>query len=172
PRGFDALAGIAHGATKSGHVSRLTAGDGDDEEGSSEIAEGADQWNEARSSPGVVAPGAYSAAWAQLRALPKTGGQWIDQTSLPYNSDDPRYRDINSNSSGGAGLVTGRITGLAADNSGDVYAGSADGGVWRSTTGGGAWRPISDSLSAPSTGDLQLDARGRLWFAAGEANTN
>jgi hypothetical protein len=175
PRGFDILASTAHSSSaKSGQVSRFAAGDGDDggDEGSGEIAEQADQWNEARSSPGIVAPGAYSAAWAQLQALPKTGGQWVDQTAIKYNSDDPRYRDINSNSSGGAGLVTGRITGLAADNSGDVYAGSADGGVWRSTTGGGNWHPISDKLPAPSTGDLQLDSKGRLWFAAGEANTN
>jgi hypothetical protein len=175
PRGFDILASTAHSSSaKSGQVSRFAAGDGDDggDEGSGEIAEQADQWNEARSSPGIVAPGAYSAAWAQLQALPKTGGQWVDQTAIKYNSDDPRYRDINSNSSGGAGLVTGRITGLAADNSGDVYAGSADGGVWRSATGGGNWHPISDKLPAPSTGDLQLDSKGRLWFAAGEANTN
>jgi hypothetical protein len=173
PRGYDILASTAHSGTKSGQVSPFAASDaGGDGEGSSEIAEQADQWNEARSSPGVVAPGAYSAAWAQLQSLPKTGGQWVDQTAIKYNSDDPRYRDINSNSSGGAGLVTGRITALAADNSGDVYAGSADGGVWRSTTGGGHWQPISGKLPAPSTGDLQLDSRGRLWFAAGEANTN
>jgi hypothetical protein len=68
--------------------------------------------------------------------------------------------------------VTGRITGLAADNAGYVYGGSADGGVWRSSTGGGHWQPISDKLPAPSAGDLQLDGKGRLWFAAGEANTN
>jgi hypothetical protein len=173
PRGYDILASTAHGSTESGQVSPFAASAADDDgEGSSEIAEQADQWNEARSSPGVVAPGAYSAAWAQLQSLPKTGGQWVDQTAIKYNSDDPRYRDINSNSSGGAGLVTGRITGLAADNSGDVYAGSADGGVWRSTTGGGHWQSISGKLPAPSTGDLQLDSRGRLWFAAGEANTN
>jgi hypothetical protein len=175
PRGFDLLASAAHRRSATlGQVSRSAAADADDDddEGSEEIAEQADQWNEARSSPGIVAPGAYSAAWAQLQALPKTGGQWVDQTAIKYNSDDPRYRDINSNSSGGAGLVTGRITGLAADNSGDVYAGSADGGVWRSITGGGNWQPISDKLPAPSTGDVQLDSNGRLWFAAGEANTN
>nr|BFE57986.1 exo-alpha-sialidase [Dactylosporangium thailandense] len=144
----------------------------DDEEGSSDIMEQADQWNEARSAPGVVAPGAYSAAWAQLQALPRTGGNWTDETGLPYNSDDPRYRDINSNSSGGAGNVTGRVVGMAADDHGYVYAGSANGGVWRSSTGGGRWQPISDKLPAPATGDLRLDGRGRLWFATGEANTS
>lgn len=37
----------------------------------------------------------------------------------------------------------GRITGLAADNAGNVYAAGAMGGVWRSTTGGGKWTPIA-----------------------------
>jgi len=142
------------------------------DEGSQDIMEQADQWNEARTSPGIVLPGAYSAAWAQLQALPRTGGRWNDETALPYNSDDPRYRDINSNSSGGAGPVTGRITGLAADNDGTVYAAAANGGVWRSRTGGGKWEPISDKLPTASTGDLRLDGKGRLWWATGEANTS
>ncbi|MFG2039513.1 glycosyl hydrolase [Dactylosporangium sp. NPDC048998] len=153
------------------HASSLAPGE-DDEEGTSDIMEQADQWNEARSAPGIVSPGAYSAAWAQLQALPHTGGRWTDETALPYDSDDPRYRDINSNSSGGAGKVTGRVVGMAADDRGYVYAGSANGGVWRSSKGGGDWRPISDRLPAVATGDLRLDGRGRLWYATGEANTS
>ncbi|MFD0582939.1 hypothetical protein [Dactylosporangium darangshiense] len=164
-------AATAH-RTGAGTVHSLAAPGEDDEEGSSDIMEQADQWNEARSAPGIVAPGAYSAAWAQLQGLPHTGGRWVDETGLPYNSDDPRYRDVNSNSSGGAGNVTGRVVGMAADDHGYVYAGSANGGVWRSATGGGHWQPISDKLPAPATGDLRLDDRGRLWFATGEANTS
>jgi hypothetical protein len=141
-------------------------------EGSQDIMEQADQWDEARTSPGVVLPGAYSAAWTQLQGLRHTEGNWNDETALPYNSDDPRYRDVNSNSSGGAGLVTGRITGLAAGDDGTVYAAAANGGVWRSRTGGGKWQPISDRLPTASTGDLRLDGSGRLWYATGEANTS
>ncbi|MHC3469123.1 WD40/YVTN/BNR-like repeat-containing protein [Streptomyces sp. 7R007] len=144
--------------------------EGDDE--AMEEAEQAEQYAEARTSPGVVAPGAYGAAYDALRNLPRTKGSWSDLTRLPYDSDDPRYRDINSNSSGGAGRVTGRVTGLAADNHGYVYAGSANGGVFRSRSGGGHWTNISDKLPALSTGDLQLDGRGRLWYATGEANTS
>ncbi len=150
----------------------LDAGGDEDGEDPEEIAEGAEQYAEARSAPGVIAPGAYSAAWAQQQALPKTSGRWSEVTDLPYNSDDPRYRDIESNSSGGAGPVTGRITGMAADDSGDVYAGAANGGVWRSVTGGGHWQPIAERVSSPSTGDLRLDRFGRLWWATGEANTS
>ncbi|MEU9210309.1 glycosyl hydrolase [Streptomyces sp. NPDC048415] len=147
-------------------------GDEGDEDESGNIAEQADQYAEARTSPGIVAPGAYGAAYDQLSDLPRTGGSWSDLTRLPYNSDDARYRDINSNSSGGAGKVTGRVTGLAADNHGYVYAGAANGGVFRSSRGGGHWKNISDRLPALSTGDLQLDPRGRLWYATGEANTS
>ena len=148
------------------------AGDDDDGGEAQEEAEQADQYAEARTSPGIVAPGAYGAAYDALVDLPHTPGGWSDLTRLPYDSDDPRYRDINSNSSGGAGKVTGRVTGLAADRHGYVYAGSANGGVFRSRTGGGHWTNISDGLPALSTGDLQLDGWGRLWYATGEANTS
>ncbi|MFF8944508.1 glycosyl hydrolase [Streptomyces sp. NPDC014864] len=155
-----------------GRVSLATEGDDEGGNEGEEIAEQADQYAEARTSPGIVAPGAYGAAYAALKNLPHTDGRWRDVTRLPYDSDDPRYRDINSNSSGGAGRVSGRVTGLAADNRGYVYAGSANGGVFRSRTGGGHWSAISDRLPALSTGDLQLDGRGRLWYATGEANTS
>ncbi len=145
---------------------------GDGGEENENIAEQAEQYAEARTAPGVVAPGAYGAAYEQLRSLPHTKGSWADLTRLPYNSDDPRYRDVSSNSSGGAGKVTGRVTGLAADRHGYVYAGSANGGVYRSSSGGGHWTNISDRLPALSTGDLQLDGLGRLWYATGEANTS
>jgi hypothetical protein len=153
-------------------VAHTLAADDDEGEDPEEIAEAAEQFAEARSAPGVVAPGAYSAAWAQQQALPRTPGRWNEVTDLPYYSDDPRYRDIESNSSGGAGLVTGRITGLAADDHNYVYAGAANGGVWRSATGGGHWQPIAEQVSSPSTGDLRLDRSGRLWWATGEANTS
>ncbi|MET7355413.1 hypothetical protein [Streptomyces mirabilis] len=65
-------------------------GGGDDGNEADEIAEGADQYAEARTSPGIVAPGAYGAAWTNLT---NAGGSWRNVTDLPYNSDDPRYRN-------------------------------------------------------------------------------
>ncbi|MFF4528580.1 glycosyl hydrolase [Streptomyces sp. NPDC001407] len=147
---------------------------GRDDGGSDEAensAEGTAQYTEARTAPGVVAPGAYGAAWSQLQSMRHTGGGWDHVTKKPYNSDDPRYRDINSNSSGGSGNVTGRITGIAADDQGYVYAGGANGGVFRSRTGGGHWEPIADKLPSLSTGTLALDGSRRLWYATGESNT-
>ena len=138
---------------------------------SKEAATLAEQYAEARTAPGIVAPGAYTAAYQQLTSLPSVGGAWHDVTRLPYNSDDPRYRDWYSNSSGGMGYVSGRITGIAADTSSHVWAASADGGVWRSMTGKGGWVPIADALPSLSSGDLTLAGDGSLWYATGEANT-
>jgi hypothetical protein len=151
----------------------MIAGENPDEAGreSNEAATIADQFAEARLAPGIVAPGAYGAAYTQLSSMAATGGTWKEQTKLPYNSDDPRYRDYASNSSGGAGNVTGRMTGVAADNSGYVYTAGANGGVWRSSTGGGNWTPIADQLPSLSSGDLVLASDGSLWYATGEANT-
>ncbi len=130
------------------------------------------QFNDARIAPGNVAPGGYSAAYTDLQNLTVAGTSWAELTNRQYDADDPDYRDYYSNSSGGSGLVTGRITGLTADGSGHVYAAGADGGVWRSSTGGGNWTPIADTLPSLSSGDLQLDpSDGSLWYATGEANT-
>jgi len=176
PFGARALAQLAAERGQSvGAVSPKAKADddgGDDGNEADEIAEGADQYAEARTSPGIVAPGAYGAAWTSLTNLASTGGSWRNITNLPYNSDDPRYRDYDSNSSGGSGDVTGRMAAMAADDDGYVYAGSAGGGVWRSRSGGGHWQPISDKLPAQSTGALALDGAGRLWLGTGEATTN
>ncbi len=132
----------------------------------------AQQWADARTAPGIVAPGAYGAAFNALTSLPQTAGSWTDVTRVKYDADDINYRDYYSNSSGGAGQVTGRVVGLAADNAGHVYAAGANGGVWRSATGGGNWVPIADAIPSLSSGDLQLDsANNALWYATGEANT-
>ncbi|MFE7860469.1 glycosyl hydrolase [Streptomyces sp. NPDC057403] len=170
-RALDRLAAQrAHTAGTTSPKAKAEDGDGGNE--ADEIAEGADQYAEARTSPGVVAPDAYGAAWSSLTKLRRTGGSWRHLTDLPYNSDDSRYRDIDSNSSGGSGNVTGRMAAMAADDDGYVYAGSAGGGVWRSKRGGGNWKPLSDKLPSQSTGALALDGAGRLWLGTGEANTN
>ncbi len=42
----------------------------------------AEQFAFARQAPGVVAPGAYDAAWAQMRSLPTYAGSWSEKTSF------------------------------------------------------------------------------------------
>jgi hypothetical protein len=140
---------------------------------SAELLAAMQQFDNARMAPSTngAFPGAYSTAYGNLQNLATTGDTWQELTGVPYDADSPDYRDYYSNSSGGSGLVTGRITGLAADGQGDVYAAGANGGVWRSTTGGGNWQPIADALPSLSSGDLELAADGSLWYATGEANT-
>src|SRR4051812_16054740 len=131
------------------------------------------QFAEARTSPaGIVNPGAYSGAVTNYNALPAIGGSGTDITAGKYDAPHPAYRDFYSNSSGGSGLVTGRITGLAADAAGDTWAAGADGGVWRHVAGHDKpyWTAISDGLLSLSTGDLEYSG-GKLWYATGEANT-
>ncbi|HET7129764.1 MAG TPA: hypothetical protein VFJ93_11890 [Gaiellaceae bacterium] len=141
---------------------------------SAELLAAMQQFDNARTAPSTngALPGAYTDAYGALKDLDTTGDAWNEITNVPYDSDDPDYRDYYSNSSGGNGLVTGRITGLAADGNGDVYAAGAVGGVWRSTTGGGTWTSIADDLPSLSSGDLELNPDdGSLWYATGEANT-
>jgi hypothetical protein len=133
----------------------------------------AEQFAFARTAPsGVVAPGAYDGAWSQMQALPTYAASWSETTNKTYNADDPGYRDPNySNSSGGAGNVTGRITGIAVGPDGTLYAGGADGGVFRSANNGATWTPMADGLPTLSVGDLRVAPDGALWLATGEGNT-
>ena len=105
----------------------------------------ADQFAEARTAPGIVSSGAYTAAYKQLTALPSTGGSWARRHQGALQLRRPALPRLLLQLQRGQRLRLGRVTGIAADGAGDVYAASADGGVWRSTTGGGHWQPISDS---------------------------
>ena len=165
--GASLSAKLAHGDQR--ETTQNGAATGDE---SAEFAAAQDQFDAERTAPnGVVDPAGYQRGYGALTGLASSGGSWSELTRTKYDGDDPRYRDYYSNSSGGVGLVTGRITGLAADNHGDVYAAGANGGVWRSTTGGGNWTPIADNLPSLSTGTLELASDGSLWYGTGEANT-
>ena len=129
----------------------------------------------ARVAPGTdVAPGAFAAARASAAALASTGGAWTEVTNKPYDSDAHGYRDpVFSNSGGGSGLVTGRMTALAVQASGTLWAGAADGGVWKSTDNGTTWSAKFDSQASLSIGAIGVDPApgGKVWVGTGENNT-
>jgi hypothetical protein len=139
-----------------------------------EIMDRSEQYAAVRTAPAAsVSPDAFAAATAQANRLSATGGRWHEITDQPYNSDAVGYRDPTwSNSSGGAGLVAGRMTALAIDGQ-TLYAGAAAGGVWRSTDGGANWTPVFDQQKGLSVGALAIDpADHSVWVGTGEANTN
>ncbi|HEX3703857.1 MAG TPA: hypothetical protein VHU82_11030 [Vicinamibacterales bacterium] len=156
-----------------GHRERHTryskVGNAGDESSGAQTRE--EQFAQARTAPGIVLPGAYSAAFASLSGLPVSGSTWTEVTNRPYNADDPRYRDpLASNSGAGNGFATGRIVGLAL-SSGYIYIGGADGGVFRSADDGKTWTAMTDGLPTLSVGDIRIAPDGALWLATGEANT-
>jgi len=143
-------------------------------DGAEEIMQRQDERTEARTSPaGTVAPGALLAARSQAQTLAVAPGTWTEVTRAPYDSDDPQYRDPSfSNSGGGSGLVTGRMTALATDGR-TLWAGAADGGVWKSTDAGQHFTPVFDSQANLSIGAIAVDpADHSVWVGTGEANTS
>ena len=130
-----------------------------------------EQFAQARLAPGIVLPGAYTAAFTSLSSLPVSGSTWTEVTNRPYNADDPRYRDpFASNSGAGNGLAAGRIVGLAVGG-GAIYIGGANGGVFRSLDDGHTWTALTDGLPTLSVGDIRLAPDGALWLGTGESNT-
>jgi sugar lactone lactonase YvrE len=143
-------------------------------EGAFEVLERANEYAEARVAPAdEVDAGAFRAAYAAARALPVVGGSWSEITTKKYDNDAHGYRDpVWSNSGAGWGLVSGRVTALAADGS-TLYVGAADGGVWKSTDGGTSWTPLTDDAPALSIGALAVNSNDHsLWVGTGEANTS
>ena len=130
------------------------------------------EFSQARTAPtGLVQPGAYAKAYADLSALPAASSTSSSVTAVSYNAAEPHYRDPSaSNSGGGAGYVTGRVEALAVDSS-CVFAGGAAGGVKRSCDGGTTWTAIADALPTQSIGSLAIAPDGALWVATGDGTT-
>ena len=140
-----------------------------------ELSRSSLEYAAARIAPGTVVPaGAFGAARLAATSLPTVSGTWSEITNKPYDSDDHAYRDpVFSNSGGGSGLVTGRMTALAVQKTGTVWAGAADGGVWKSTNNGTSWTATFDSQASLSIGAISVDPKDdSVWVGTGENNTS
>ena len=127
-----------------------------------------------RIAPGTDVPSsAFTAARLAAGALPLAGSSWSEATSKPYDSDALGYRDpVFSNSGGGAGLVTGRMSALAVQANGTIWAGGASGGVWKSSNSGTTWTATFDAQPSLSIGAIAVDpANDSVWVGTGENNT-
>src|ERR1700690_1408155 len=139
-----------------------------------DIMDSAEEFAAVRTAPATsVSAAAFTAAGKAASQLPQTGSHWRQVTDQPYNSDAVTYRDPTwSNSSGGNGLVSGRMTALAAVGSA-LYAGAADGGGGKSTARGAHWKPVFDPQNDLSIGALAVDpADHSIWVGTGEPNTS
>jgi hypothetical protein len=171
--GRHVLQGQHHSLSATATAAREGEG-GEEGESGAEVMEAAAQWEEARTSPGVEAPGeALTVADAATAALPVRGGAWSEVTTGAYDNDEPGFADpVWSNFGAGWGLVSGRMTALAGD--GDrLYAGAADGGVWVSRDRGAHWKPTFQDKVTMSIGALWVNpADHSVWVGTGEANTS
>lgn len=157
-------------AAKARAAERDEGGEGEEE---NEALRAAEEYDAARTAPARNAPAeALSAARAEAAALPATGA-FSELTNQPYDSDAPAFRDpVWSNSGGGSGLVSGRMTAVAARGK-TVFAGAADGGVWRSADAGAHWTPVLDHNDSISVGSVAISpGDGSVWVGLGEANEN
>jgi len=68
--------------------------------------------------------------------------------------------------------TSGRITALAYDGAGTLYAGSAAGGVWKQTVGSASWTPLTDDQDSLVVGSLALDPNNSQTIYAGTGEPN
>ncbi|MDE3167574.1 MAG: hypothetical protein KGN36_17360, partial [Acidobacteriota bacterium] len=71
-------------------------------------------------------------------------------------------------------LVSGRITGVAADpgNASIVYIAAAGGGVWKTTNAGSTWTPLTDTQQTLAMGAIAVapSNASKIYAGTGEAN--
>ncbi len=162
---------LAHKTAPSPTATSSGADDGGE---SAQLIDREQQYAAVRTAPAAtVSTEAFTAARAQAAALPATAGRAKELTDQPYFSDAVNYRDPTwSNSSGGAGNVSGRMTAITSDGN-TVYAGAAGGGVWKSTDRGSHWKPVFDGQTSLAIGALAVDpADHSIWAGTGEPNSS
>jgi hypothetical protein len=146
-------------------------GGGDDGNEADEIAEGADQYAEARTSPGIVAPGAYGAAWTSLTNLPAPAavGAHHEPAVQLRRPALPRHR---------LQLLRRRRPGDRPDHRPGRRRRRLrvrGRGQRRRVALAHRRRPLAAHLRRAALAVHRrpaLDGKGRLWYATGEANTS
>jgi uncharacterized repeat protein (TIGR01451 family) len=69
-------------------------------------------------------------------------------------------------------LVSGRISALAMNSAGDIYAGAAQGGVWKRDHTTGHWSPLTDNLPSMAVGAVTIAPSNQnvIYLATGEGD--
>src|SRR5581483_3534124 len=68
--------------------------------------------------------------------------------------------------------VSGRVSALAVDSTGTIFAGAAQGGVWRMNPQTGAWTPLTDNLGTLAVGALAIAPSNEnvIYLGSGEGD--
>ncbi len=109
-----------------------------------------------------------------LATAPLDGaGDWTFIGPLPMKG---QLANFGGNLFGPAFNATGRISAIAVDPLGNIYAGAASGGVWLSKDGGAHFTSIGDSLPTQSIGSILVDSNNsnppRVFVGTGEGNSS
>lgn len=102
------------------------------------------------------APLGVAAAWVNIGPAPINFGQ--TPTSNPRIPSD----------------VSGRVSAIAIDSTGVVYAGGVHGGVWKSIDDGATWTPLGEALASLAIGSIAVDPQDdqTIWVGTGEGNSS
>lgn len=131
----------------------------------------------------------YAKAVAQLRRQQKSlanygniagspsaaGPKWVFIGPQPIAGFQTNFAGFGTTGVGPKFAVTGRISAIAVDPSGNIYAGAATGGVWLSTDGANTFTSIGDSLPTQSVGAMAVDvntAPPTVYVGTGEGNSS
>jgi hypothetical protein len=117
----------------------------------------------------VAGPSSADAVSASNVAAPAFFGQWNFIGPQP-SSEEANFTgaSIGSNVN-----MTGRITSVAADNTGLIVAGAASGGLWVSTNDGASFVSVFDSEPTEAIGAIALDTTttpSTIYVGTGEGN--
>lgn len=88
----------------------------------------------------------------------------------PWQTLGPIRTQQVARTSGGFEYVSGRISALAVDPAGNIYAGAAGGGVWKYN--GSQWTALTDGLPTLAVGAIAIDPAdaNTIYLGTGEAD--
>ena len=119
------------------------------------------------------------AAVRAAQRLPRAGAQAHTYAALTAAPVGPMWQSITPPDTFQAGRTTGnfenvsgRVSAIAIDNEGRVFAGAAQGGVWRYDPNTQEWTSLTDNLSSLAVGAIAIapDNDQVIYLGAGEGD--
>src|SRR3954447_6108404 len=127
----------------------------------------------------VQAAKAREAAVKAAGRLRRSGAQARTFAALTAAPAAPAWQSITPTDTGQVGRTTGaledvsgRVSAIAIDKSGRIFAGAAQGGVWRYDPQDGTWTSLTDNLSSLAVGSIAIAPSDdqTIYLGAGEGD--